>query len=84
MENYERDPLGSYHNLEKLLKEDTTGLRVVIILLMKWIISGSLSGSVPVVGTRKWLEDLKVDLGIPVTRPWESWKYDEDINAGEV
>ena len=43
-----------------------------------------MSAAVPVVGTRKWLEDLKVDLQLPTSRPWESWKYDDDINAGEV
>ena len=51
---------------------------------MQWIITGTLSAAVPITGTRKWIEKLKEDLGAPTLRPWETWKYDNDINAGEV
>ena len=38
----------------------------------------------PMTGTRKWMEQLKENLNLPTLRMWESWQYDENINAGEV
>lgn len=36
----------------------------------------------PTVGTRKWVESLKMTLGRQTTRVWDAWKYDKNINAG--
>lgn len=38
----------------------------------------------PTIGTRKWVEDLKLYLNRPTTRVWDAWKYDNQINAGSI
>ena len=41
-----------------------------------------MSASVPTIGTRRWVESLKLSLRRPTIRIWDAWKYDKDINAG--
>jgi hypothetical protein len=38
---------------------------------------------VPTWGTKKWIDEVKLDLGLPNTRLWESWFY-QNINVGET
>lgn len=36
----------------------------------------------PTVGTRRWVENLKVALNRPTVRVWDAWKYNGEVNAG--
>lgn len=76
MEGFKRDPIGSYHIYTQLLREERD-LRI-------WIVSGTLSASVPTLGTRKWVENLKLELNRANVRVWDAWRYDNQINAGSV
>lgn len=42
---------------------------------MQWIVSGAHSAEVPITGTRHWIEELRLNLGLPTIRPWGAWKY---------
>jgi hypothetical protein len=35
-------------------------------------------------GTRKWVENLKLALNRPTFRVWDAWRYNNQINAGSV
>jgi len=50
---------------------------------MQWIVSGTQSAYIPTWGTKKWVEEVKMDLHLPFTREWSPWFY-QNINAGEV
>lgn len=67
MGRFKRDPIGSYHIYTQLLREERD-LRI-------WIVSGTLSASVPTLGTRKWVENLKLELNRANTRVWDAWRY---------
>jgi hypothetical protein len=34
-----------------------------------WVFSGDVDGIVPVLGSRRWIESLK----LPLTKPWRAW-----------
>jgi hypothetical protein len=38
---------------------------------------------VPTLGTKKWVDEVKMNLGLPHVRLWEPWFY-ETVNAGEI
>lgn len=38
----------------------------------------------PSLGTRKWIENLKLELNRQTYRIWDAWQYDGDIDAGSV
>jgi len=54
------------------------------LYLFQWIVSGTLSAEVPTVGTKRWVESLKQSLQRNTVRIWDAWKFDGDINAGEI
>lgn len=39
-------------------------------LLIKWIVSGTQSAYIPTWGTKKWVDEVKMDLKLPFTREW--------------
>ena len=43
-----------------------------------------LSGAVPITGTKKWFENLKQTMKLPLTRMWEPWWYKNTVNAGDI
>ncbi len=50
---------------------------------MKWIVSGTQSAVVPTFGTKRWVDEVKMNLRLPTLRFWEPWFYNT-INAGEI
>ena len=40
---------------------------------MLWVYSGDLDSSVPIIGTKKWVEEFKAEQGIPIKRNWREW-----------
>lgn len=43
-----------------------------------------MSAEIPIQGTKKWVEQLKMDLGLATTRVWEPWIFNNNINAGDI
>ena len=39
-------------------------------LLIQWIVSGTQSAYIPTWGTKKWVDEVKMDLKLPFTREW--------------
>jgi hypothetical protein len=46
-------------------------------------VSGTQSALVPTLGTKRWIDEIKMSLGLPNTRLWEPWFY-QNINAGDT
>jgi carboxypeptidase C (cathepsin A) len=68
--NYYAGVKGSYYLYQPLIE---SGLRILIY-------SGDTDAAVPVNGTRKWISNL----GLPVEKPWRSWRINGNENAGYV
>ena len=39
-------------------------------MLIQWIISGTQSAYIPTWGTKRWVDEVKMDLKLPFTREW--------------
>ncbi len=41
--------------------------------LIQWVFSGDVDSYVPIIGTKRWIEDLRHTLDMPVKRIWREW-----------
>lgn len=78
--NYTQDPQSSYWIYKQLLP--TYKYRVLVF-------SGDVDASVPITGTKNWINLLRQDLGMPTVSPWRPWFFpgkraDEPQVAGFV
>jgi hypothetical protein len=44
-------------------------------------VSGTQSAYIPTYGTKRWVDEVKMNMRLPHTRLWEPWFY-QGINAG--
>ena len=40
---------------------------------MQWIYSGDVDSTVPIIGTKEWVQRLKDELSMPVKKVWREW-----------
>lgn len=58
-----RSGQNSFHLLPELIKNK---LRI-------WVFSGDLDSYIPITGTRRWVDELRHTLEMPVKRIWREW-----------
>ena len=46
--------------------------------------SGTQSAYIPTYSTKRWFDEIKMNMKYPSTRMWEPWFYQKKINGGEI